>query len=298
MRSRHLLLLAALAGALFLATRRAHQAPLRIATFNIECFGGRDRDRGGTKYTDEDRLRELIGSLDADVVAVQEIESPERLERLAARLGGYRTALSRCGGASGMRVGFLWRPARVALDGTDEFPELDPDGRGRCERGERPGLLGRFRDGDRRLELLTVHLAARADEEHQAMRRAQWRRALQILGRRRAAGAAVGLLGDTNSTGFSDEDSRERRFIDEQLAAAGLELRTRSLGCSEYFRDRGQLRPSMLDHVALSPDFPVAGTADLRGYCAEASCRPLGAIPPPRDYADVSDHCPVVVGGK
>jgi endonuclease/exonuclease/phosphatase family metal-dependent hydrolase len=277
--------------------RHTHQAPLRIATFNIECFGGRDRDRGGAKYTDDDRLLELVRSLDADVMAVQEIESPARLDRLVGRLGSYRVALSRCGGASGMRVGFLYRPERVAFDGIDEFPELDPDGRGRCDRGERPGLLGRFRDGDRRFELLAVHLAARADEEHQALRRAQWRRALAILARRRAAGAAVGLLGDTNSTGFSDEGSRERQFIDQQLAAAGLELRTRALGCSEYFHERGQLRPSMLDHVALSPDFPVAGAAALRGYCAEAACRPLGAVPPPRDYAEVSDHCPVVVGG-
>ena len=297
MRGRRSLVLLALVGGALIWARHRSAAPLRIATFNIEFYGGFDRGRGAPKYTDEERLSEILRSLDADVIAVQEIESPERLAGLADRLG-YRVALSRCGGGSGMHVGFLFRPDRVALEGSEEFPELAPDGRGRCERGERPGFLGKFRAGDRPFALLAVHLAARADEENQAKRRAQWRRAIEILSSRRAAGAQVGLLGDTNSTGFRDEDSRERRFIEEQIAGAGLELRTRALPCSEYFHDRGQLTPSMLDHVVVSPGFPVVGGAEVRGYCAESACRPLPAVPPPRDYAEVSDHCPVVVGGR
>jgi hypothetical protein len=48
--------------------------------------------------------------------------------------------------------------------------------------------------------------------------------------------------------------------------------------------------------VVLSPGFPVAGAPRVAGYCAEAACRPLARVPPPRDYAEVSDHCPVVIG--
>src|SRR6185295_12773268 len=130
----------------------------------------------------------------------------------------YRLALSRCGGRSEMHVGFVYDSARVALDGTREFPELDPDGRGGCSVGQRPGFLGRFRHADRPFELLVVHLAAGGDPDNAAKRRRQWTDALAIVDRRRREGhAAIAVLGDTNSTGWLDDRHGERRFIEDRL---------------------------------------------------------------------------------
>src|SRR5688572_24595955 len=66
---------------------------VRVATFNIESFR---RDR-----TDVARLAELLEQVDADVIAVQEIEDPGGfgvvVERLGVRDRRYRLALSQCG---------------------------------------------------------------------------------------------------------------------------------------------------------------------------------------------------------
>ncbi len=266
--------------------------PLRIATFNIERFGADE------KPTDIARLIDLVDELAPDVLAVQEIEHPARFARVVERLGRggrrYALALSRCGGGSGMRVGFVYDPARVQLESVSEYPELDPRGEGACSRGERPGLVGRFvRDG-RGFALLTVHLAAHGDEEFAMKRRAQWRRAIEIVGELRAAGLPAAILGDTNSTGWRDDRHGERTFIADQLARAGLRLITGELACSEYYEHDGRLQPSMLDHVAVTPDFPL-GAAAVHGYCARLACRAVDASDAPADFRRVSDHCPVSV---
>ncbi len=266
--------------------------PIRVATYNIRRFG--------IEETDLDRLGRILNSVDADIWAVQEIQSRALLERVARGLstGGrrYRVVLSECGGKSRMHLGFVYDSARVALSAVRELPELDPDGDGRCRDGERPALLARFRDqsnnGAREFALLTVHLAAGGSAEHAARRRVQWDRALAVLGRLRSSGVPAALVGDTNSTGFLDNAEGERDFIERRVAEAQLELATRPLACSEYFPRDGRLLPSLLDHVAASPGF--ARDVALHGYCAELACRPHeDAAQPPAEFATVSDHCPV-----
>ncbi len=278
-----LLLVAAAAYALM--PRR--EQGLRVATFNIRGFG--------RENTDEDRLVEILDGLGADVLAVQEIQDPERFARVVGRMRGRRAvALSRCGGRSDMRVGFVWDAERVAFAGSDEFPELAPDRDGGCRLGQRPGLLGYFRAGNSSFELLVVHLAARGDPEMAALRRRQWERAFAIAATRRAP---LAILGDTNSTGFLDDKYGERSFLRERAARAGMRIVTEGLPCSEYFSVGNTLQPSMLDHVVVTPDFPARGGAHVGGYCVETACRPLDARDVPWDHVTVSDHCPVSVGG-
>jgi endonuclease/exonuclease/phosphatase family metal-dependent hydrolase len=285
-RSRLLVVSATACALLGVRSCACSDAPLRLATFNIERFGAPE------KRTDTDRLVAILGGLDADVIAVQEIEDPAQLERVAARLGRYTAAVSRCGGGSNMRVGFLYDGARMRVESLHEYPELDPRGEGACTRGDRPGLLARFvSSGGEHFALLAVHLTAHADEEFARKRRSQWRRAIAIA---RDAGVPTAILGDTNSTGWLDDRHGEHRFIEEELAGAGMKLLTGKLACSEYFTRDQRLVPSMLDHVAVTAGFP-ASRAALHGYCRELACREIPAGDAPSDFAQVSDHCPVSV---
>lgn len=296
-RPRRIVPVLGLAGALVAIAISGARCPpggLRVATFNIESFRS---DR-----TDVARLLELLAEADAEVIAVQEIEDARGfagvVERLGARGRRYALALSDCAGKSRMHVGFVYDTARVELVGRREYPELDPDGGGSCGAGERPGLLGRFSAGGEPFELLVVHLAAGGDEDRAARRRQQWERALTIVDRRRAAGAAaIAVLGDTNSTGYLDDRWGERTYLEQRLARAGLRMATAGIRCSAYWKPGdGALAPSLLDHVAVTAEFPASRGARVRGYCDEARCRPLDAGAPPRDFVAVSDHCPVVVG--
>lgn len=259
----------------------------RVGTFNIQQFGKRD--------TDMAKLTARVASLDADILAVQEIQSEPKLRQLAARLSGasrtYRVALSTCGGKSEMRVGFLYDERRVTLASTKEYPELDPGGDGRCTAGERPGFLGVFKDGERIVHLLAVHLA----KGDLSKRRKQWESAHAIAAKLREGGATnVVILGDANSAGYRDDDGGERTFIDERARNAGMRVETRGIECSEYWKTDGRYAPSLLDHAVATAGIVARGSARVHGYCAALRCKPQESSMPD-EFESVSDHCPVTV---
>lgn len=268
------------------------RGPLRVGTYNIRRFG--------VEPTDMARLSEIVGDADADVLALQEIQTVDGTRELARRVsrGGrrYTYVLSSCGGKSAMHVGFLFDETRVRLVGTREYPELDPAGGGSCGGGERPGLAATFErpnTATKRFTLLAVHLVAGGEPEKMARRREQWKRAHRIAGELGKEGL-VAILGDTNSTGFLDDRGGERSFIEDEAKRAGLDVTTRDLRCSEYFGPiDGQLRPSLLDHVVASPELAREGSVRLHGFCAELACAPTKDRP--RDFVKVSDHCPVTL---
>ena len=278
-------------GALHLTRRPT----LRISTFNIENYGS------CAKHTHEPRLVELLRDLDADVIAVQEIQDPNRFSRLVTTINAkgrrYVFQPSRCGGKHGMHVGFILDERRVHLTRTREFPELDPDGDGLCSFGDRAGLLGSFSSDAGDFDVLVAHL--KATPEGLSRRMQQWGQALEIKNRRRDTKRPIAIVGDMNSTGFLDDKGDEKTFIKQQLATAGMKLPTETLACSEYFdgKDGRPYKRSLLDHIALSDNFPIRGGAEVQGYCRDVGCRAeLGTAP--WDFVEVSDHCPVSVGER
>jgi endonuclease/exonuclease/phosphatase family metal-dependent hydrolase len=258
----------------------------RVATFNIRKFGQEPKDMA--------RVADVLWKARADVVALQEVMKVEAAEDLARRLSTgarrFRVALSNCGGKSGMRVGFLYDEGRVTLRETREYPDLEPDGKGSCNDGDKAALLGAFDAGGRAFQLLAIHLAAGSEPEKLARRKEQWARALLIATMAGKKGP-VAILGDTNSTGFLDDRHGERTFIVETARDAKLTLATKDLGCSEYYGPVDALRPSLLDHVLATPGLVKDGSAEVHGFCAELGCKPQSRAP--QDFLNVSDHCPV-----
>lgn len=259
---------------------------LRVGTFNIEQFGK-------SPTTDVRRVAALIAETEADVLAVQEIQSEERARELVALLPRrFELALSKCGGSSKMRVGYLYDPERVRLVATREHQDLAPEPSDSCA-PERPGLAARFArvDTGREFQLLVFHLVPGHEPKQQDRRREQWRRAHAIAAR---ADVPVAILGDANSTGFLDDAGAERSFILAEAARAHLDVVTTPLGCSEYWRPKRDtdLEPSLLDHVVATPGL-TRSAPKLWGYCAALACQPTRTAPP--DFDKVSDHCPVTV---
>jgi endonuclease/exonuclease/phosphatase family metal-dependent hydrolase len=271
---------------------------LRVGTFNVQQLGKR--------ATDMDRLAAIVGDLDVDVLAVEEVQDDSRVDDLARRLSRgarrYRAVVSSCGGKSAMRIAFLYDEERVSLREKREYPELDPGRGGRCRDGERPGFLGVFRPrgdttDDHALSLLAVHMHRGGDPKDVAERKKQWQRAYAIVEALRKDGArSVAILGDTNSTGYLDNDHGERDFVDGEARRAGMRVATDDLRCSEYWPETDDtLAPSLLDHVVATPGLIGLSGTHVGGYCAAARCKPLDAQHPPADYTSVSDHCPVTL---
>jgi endonuclease/exonuclease/phosphatase family metal-dependent hydrolase len=263
--------------------------PLRVGTFNIREFGERK--------TDMEKLTSLVVLLDTDILAVQEVQSETKLRELAGRVSGggraYRVALSRCGGKSAMQLAYLYDEGRVKLLSTREYPELDPNGGGQCDSGERPGLLGVFSNGSRMLHVLAIHLTPGGERSDLAKRKAQWWRAHAIVRQLRAEGAtSVVVVGDANSTGYLTDDNGERSFLDRAARDAGMSVVTSSLRCSEYRREKEDLySPSLLDHAVASAGLVEVESVRVHGFCAALRC--ASSSTPPDDFDSVSDHCPV-----
>ncbi|MDP3275115.1 MAG: endonuclease/exonuclease/phosphatase family protein [Deltaproteobacteria bacterium] len=267
---------------------------LTIATYNIRFFGDESKDLPA--------LQAVVRAVDPAVLALQEVRDDEAPVALASALSDgtrrYRAVSARCGGRGNLHVAFVYDEARVECVGMREFPTMGPGGDGSCSESDRAALAGTFvsRATQTRSTLVSVHLAAMGTEERVAQRKSQWKRLFALVDHLRATdGGAVVLLGDTNSTGWSDNAHDERRFIEEGASRSGLEIATRALVCSEYWTPRvGHYEPSMLDHVLADPGAVDPASVSVRGYCAGFGCQRVESAVPPREYQHVSDHCPVV----
>ncbi len=267
---------------------------IRIATYNIRQFG--------EGKTDLDRLTTIIAKTDSDVIAVQEIMSERKLKDVARRLSQgrrrFEVALSRCGGKSAMHVGFLYDAEKLTLLATTEYPELDPDGRGACKQGERPGFAATFEDKEKRrkMTLLVVHFLFGGEKERFELRKEQWRKAHAIATKIEKENPVV-ILGDTNSTGWDDDEWYERTFIKEEAKKNHRVVVTDNLRCSEYWTPgakdgerEGHIVPSTLDHIVATPSL-VRGRSEVHSFCRELSCKKTSTKP--EDFEKVTDHCPV-----
>jgi hypothetical protein len=252
--------------------------------------------------TDFERVARTLVELDADLLGVQEIADPGALETVLQRVSSetgrtYRGVVSRCRSSKhGITTGLVWDASRWQLVEHREYPDLLPD-RGIPCGASQPGLLGIFVDEHgRRMALLSVHLEPFPEKFE--IRREQWRRVIAILEAiSEERDVTVLAVGDYNSTGFTGQPPQEREFVQDVVKAAGFDLLTADLPCSEYYVPEGgrDYLPSVLDHmVATSGRWSAA---EALGLCERLACRVTAPGDMDEDFVRVSDHCPVVVHG-
>jgi endonuclease/exonuclease/phosphatase family metal-dependent hydrolase len=267
----------------------SRRAPLVLGTFNIQTFPH--------ARTDPEAVAAALAELDADAIAVQEIQDPAAFDRVLARASAftgrrYRAALvSSCRNRTNGRLqgGVVYDAARLELVATRSLGAGET-----CPPGQPPGLVALLREADgRAIAFASVHFTAGGSAKQFAERRAQWTwLTAQLPALASELGAPVIVGGDFNSTGYLERDSAERRFIDAMVERHGLQLPTAGLQCSMYWQTNGRYEPSLLDHV-LGPKDMSLGEAEALGMCAELACAPQDSGPPGFDA--VSDHCPVRV---
>src|SRR5688572_1015998 len=138
---------------------------IRIGTWNLENLflpgpaSGAPDDRAAydAKLA---TLARVIGTLQPDVLAVQEVGDPEAIDDLAARLDGdWETALADPDGR-GIRVGFLSRAALTNVEQVRDFPDgIGPvqvdDDRTTINALGRPALCVRVRAGGRTTDVVS-----------------------------------------------------------------------------------------------------------------------------------------------
>ena len=285
--TRFVLRLLLLAGGLFRAAGPVQAAELKLATWNLEwltlrpagdpALPGNVRPRGPDSFA---LLRRYAAALDADVVALQEVDGPEAAARV---FPPDRYAVVTTNDPVVQRVGFAIRRG-IAFERNPDLSALDvhpPEAERRLRSGADVTLL--LPGG--RLRLLAVHLKTGCQDEKlsRSSRRNCETLRLQLpplqgwIRRRREEGVPFVLIGDFNRS----MDGRDEVFA--ALGAAAPLLRA----------TEGQATPcwggnSFIDHI-------IAGGA-ARGWMVPDSLRVLVY----RETGEAArallpDHCPVSV---
>ncbi len=284
---------------------------LRIVSWNLGNFP--------REHQDLLRLHDWVERADPDVLAVQEIRDTQRLREL---FPAWELFISEAGGRGHQRLGFMWKRDQVQLlEEPREHHEITSSGR------VRPAVSAYLRalpDGPD-FHLIVVHLKARP--QGYALRQKQWL-VLQELVTERIADLGdphnltgppnphdeldlldlpdgdLVILGDFNVTGGKDRDaSAEMVQLEHALGQVGLTRVPTTMDCSAYWdgsRRDAWKEASLLDLVWVR-DLQESFDADVRArplaHCARHACANFRSTKtyPERDYATVSDHCPVMV---
>lgn len=285
--------------ALVLLSSLAAHAGITIGAYNIRNF---DYDVRYQIKTDKPALLTLIQSLKADVLSVEEINNSAEFERFVAQnLPGYETEISRCGGAHGQHLGFLYNKATVDLLAYNEDLSISEPGKpGACDSGSRPMAIGLFKikATGQRFYGITVHLKSGSESGSIAKRSKQYQIIKKTM---KELSSKTGVkdfyvAGDFNTTEYlaRGTDYQELTAVVSDMGMIDL---ASNLKCSAYWwggTNDGIETPSLLDHVLVTPGL-VKGkpTVTAHGHCQKVSCMQVPVKELGISYESVSDHCPI-----
>ena len=280
---------------------------LRIASWNVRNFPlderPQDPDLGYSRRTNICDFEAVLAGLDADLLALQEVNDTRRFPPILKRaVEGRRMGVrfSAGGGRLGQHLAIAWDVDTLELM-SEPFDITETV----LEKGMRPAFAAPFRS--RRADgvdftVIVVHLESGrqnfADRRRQNRALADW-----IENRVQETGDPdVIFLGDFNTTGSPRGGlDGELQSMESILGRAGLRLLPNETGCSSYWEGGGEpdgiQKASLTDHVFLGgfaagePLVPV----ETWLHCARLECSDLVSRPGDEDgtFWDVSDHCPL-----
>lgn len=242
-----------------------------VATFNIEDFP--------QSNTQVEGAFEVLHSLDAGIVAVQEITDPTRFQREARRRLGHDWTFLYPDDKPHHRLGVLVDRSRYRVQSMRVHDETV------VHRGGRPTVEVELvsSESERRLEVFTVHF--KSGPNAMPVRHEQYEALYDILTHHGNGDRATLVMGDFNS--MTGADQARLSWLAESTSLRWLTRRTR---CTSYWRPNDSTcEASTLDHLLAEG---LATEAVPAGPCRSFGCQPDQACPP--FYRRVSDHCPVI----
>ncbi len=220
---------------------------------------------------------------------------------IAAKLPGYEVAVTRCGGAHGQKLGFVYNTATVELLSFNEDLTISEPGKGgSCDSGSRPLAIALFqiKATGQKYYALTAHLKAGGDTAAISKRAAQYQIIAKTVKelREKTGVKDFSIAGDMNTTEYLNRGSDYKNFTKMVTDMGMVDLASNS-ACSAYYwggTDDGIETPTLLDHVVVTPGLMKKKTsAEAHAHCKKVSCREVPAKELGIIYESVSDHCPM-----
>lgn len=273
---------------------------LTLGTYNIRNF---DYDQRYRISTNKPELSKMLLALNVDVLSVEEINNTNEFEKfVSTQLPGYDTELSRCGGAHGQHVGFLFNKNKVELLSFNEDLSLsNPGGPEQCNDGSRPLAIALFqvKATGQKFYGMTVHLKSGGKPADQKKRLQQYEIIKKTIAGLKATSGVQDfyIAGDFNTTEYVVR-GQDYKVLTQIVKDLGMVNLADKLACSAYWwggSDDGIESPSLLDHLIVSPGLMKISNvrAQVGGHCQKVSCREAKGQDLGISYSGLSDHCPV-----
>jgi endonuclease/exonuclease/phosphatase family metal-dependent hydrolase len=272
-----------------------------IGSYNIRNF---DYDERHRIFTDKTELSSILQSLNVDILSVEEINNTFEWTRFVqTKMPGYATQISKCGGAHGQRLGFLYNKNSVELLSFHEDLAITAPGTsGKCDDGTRPLAIGLFRikSTGQKFYGLTAHLKSGGQSASIIKRTKQYQIIKEVILELKSKTGIQDffLAGDLNTTEFLNKGP-DFIQLNKIVSDLGMKNLTANLKCTAYFwggTDDGIESPSMLDHVVVTPGllkFKGSVSAIASGHCQKVGCKQVSISELGASYEGVSDHCPI-----
>lgn len=278
----------------------AATAGITIGTYNIRNF---DYDERSHIKTNKTQLLTTLQSLNVDVLSVEEINNTKEFEKfITTKMPGYDVELSRCGGAHGQKLGFIFNTAKVSLLSFNEDLSIaDPGRTGACDSGSRPMAIGLFqiKATGQKFYGMTVHLKSGSDVGSVSKRNKQYQIIKSIIQELKSKTGINDfyVAGDFNTTEYVHGGS-DYKELTRVVADLGMMDFSQRIPCTAYWwggSDDGIETPSILDHVIATPGLVKVSnpTGIVHAHCAQVKCQQVPVAQLGENYRGVSDHCPV-----
>ena len=272
-----------------------------IGAYNIRNF---DYDERYRIFTDKVELSSILHNLNVDVLSVEEINNTfEWAKFVQTKMPGFATQISKCGGAHGQRLGFLYNKNTVELlSFHEDLAITEPGTQGKCDDGTRPLAIGLFKikSTGQKFYGLTAHLKSGGQAASIDKRSKQYQIIKNTINELKSKTGIQDFFfaGDLNTTEFLNK-GQDYIQLTKVVNELGMRSLTANLKCTAYYwggSDDGIETPSMLDHVVVTPGllkFKGNISAEALGHCQKVGCKqvPIGELG--SSYEGVSDHCPI-----
>lgn len=285
-------------------------ANFRLASYNIRNF---DYDVRSNTPTNKTHLIQIINEMEADLVAVQEINEKREFERMVSQsfFGKYNTVLTECGGAHGQKLGFIYNTNKLKLisfkqDLRTVIPGQEQQTQQQlCHTGSRPLGVAVFKriDTNEKIVAITVHLKAGGRANSIKKRFKQLKVVNKVVSEFQKAGLNnIIIMGDFNSTEYIFREENYNKFS-QSVSKMNMVDTTQEMKCSAYWwggaQDSKQY-PSALDHILLSKSLSAKMTTGVEtfGHCKKLKCEITLENQMGVSFDEVSDHCPILTEVK
>jgi len=254
---------------------------LIIGTFNIEWLGDGIEDNKPRTVEDIKKIADIISSSGMEIIAVQEIENEDALQKIVSQMSNFKFKVANQSGKQ--KLGIIYKDY-ITVNEIGEYEPLSLEGK------TRSGYIVEIQKNDYKLLMLNVHLKAtsRFDSTEQLRIESRMMRHAQAEIISNWADSVINIAGKKELTVLGDFNCYPTKVNNRTLVPI-IENENLHFLTSELRSCKNPLYWFLIDHIVVS-------TETLKRYSPNSVfIYDFHSMFSEEEAERISDHCPVTV---